>query len=579
MKPLIIPSLIILILTAAGTADEGYDDDNDYGLSDEELYHHDPHIHPSIYFGNVKDLERPPPRLWQPGDKCPTAIRATVPREPEYGGAPFGQMQGIHAAMLNCSSIKTLKIWVQPSEGCLVYSGRHSLPFNPRGGDRYLSAPELLSLDGYASDDNIEPEQQPKRTDSGESGGWYAAAWYNIARTWFSAVVFELQQTMDEPPEKTTTTFPEEKVETNPEQESEEPQPPPKRNFDLWLEAMDFSQIHTLQFNNSRESRYALTDRVAETLPPKLNNLRTLRLYNAIGEKFILALQEQHMLQHLWWKSAWKSGWSCSGSCCDYYKKEDSSPPCNCSPGSQAKSPLESVLRHQGAGLESLYFHVDERHHYGMPVLSLEEIKSLVHLAPKLKTLTIDLRRGKEGTWPWAELKTLATSLPDLTELMVYFDLVSDCQRNRSLNDAEWSDRSCEGECIGANMYLQPMVNRTTGADVARLLWRQNIKARGKLRRVELRAGDWGPTFDGMAYEPRWFERKRMWFSCKSPGDGKTEGKEMEESDEGQVLVLFCDAGDNFDPDGWERRCARPGRNSGFDRGQRKIPQYLGQFR
>ncbi|KAG7286847.1 hypothetical protein NEMBOFW57_009165 [Staphylotrichum longicolle] len=80
-----------------------------------------------------------------------------------------------------------------------------------------------------------------------------------------------------------------------------------KTNLDLWLDAMDFSRIHTLQLNHTR-GRYALTAQVAQKLPARLTSLTSLAVHNAIAEQFILALPNNSLSHLSWWNSGRERG-------------------------------------------------------------------------------------------------------------------------------------------------------------------------------------------------------------------------------------------------------------------------------
>jgi hypothetical protein len=61
-------------------------------------------------------------------------------------------MASIHAAMLTCPDTATLQVRVTLL-GCSDGLDRYNFAFDPAGGGRHISAPLVLSLDGYAADD------------------------------------------------------------------------------------------------------------------------------------------------------------------------------------------------------------------------------------------------------------------------------------------------------------------------------------------------------------------------------------------------------------------------------------------
>jgi len=85
-------------------------------------------------------------RFWQPGDACPTEIHGiTTSLRSEDGicGDPagnFGSMKNVHKALIECDTIHSVFLRVR-SRAYSARPDRFSLPFNPGGGERYLSVP------------------------------------------------------------------------------------------------------------------------------------------------------------------------------------------------------------------------------------------------------------------------------------------------------------------------------------------------------------------------------------------------------------------------------------------------------
>ncbi|KAK4176560.1 hypothetical protein QBC36DRAFT_310999 [Triangularia setosa] len=390
--------------------------------------------------------------VWRVGDDCPTEI--TTRRIPQ-GSGKFYNMETIYAALLSCPNITTLKMMAVWDNGCVIMDNPYwmSLPFDHLGQDRFRSVLQVLTLDGYESDAMGAPASAPR---------WYWPEW--VYRDLDHTTISGLQSN--------------------------------KTSFDRWIEAMDFSKLHTLNFVSEGGYPYSLTDNVVKVLPPHLTSLRNLSLYFRIGERFILRLRK-NSLHHLAWRNSWRKFWH-------------SEP--------VSSSPLIPVLRHQGASLKSLYFHTDETNEASAPVLTVSEIQQLVELAPNLHSLVIDLRRNNDSgahEWPWEELKLLVEGLPDLIDLTVYFDLLNDpyCRqgyfepisRCHELRIANLTD--CIEACIA-----NPRVNEATVADIAHFLWRYKM---GKsLHRLTIRAGNWGPWFDPKMVGYSWFDGKRAQARC-----------------------------------------------------------------
>lgn len=433
------------------------------------------------------------------GNACPTAIRQTVPSQP---GAEFPTMESIHAAMLTCPSIETLQVRVA-AMGCTEEPDRYNFPFNPRGNERYASAPRVLSLDGYDTDATAWDIFVDKP---------FWLPWYERLGFWVErgrAVRWLLYRLLPE----------ERRLKTN---------------LDMWLDAMDFSQIHTLHLNYTRGT-YVLTDQVIQKLVPRLTGLESLVVHEHIAERFILALPKDS-LKHLSWQNPQHGR--------DLCEKND-----ECE---SLRSPLESILQQHGSSLESLEYHTQETPALAAPALSIQELHHLATLAPNLQSLTIDLTREVNGTesvlhWPWEKLKMLAAGLPELTELTIYFELASDCQRQTM---DPWTDEAyrCDGQCIEPDRYARPLLGKTSGAEIVRFLLQH--KAGKKLERVAFRAGDWAAPWDGALAVFSWLDWKRSWVTCHTE-DLHSEGW----SEESWPINIICDAGDTLALDEWEEYC------------------------
>ncbi|KAH6842209.1 hypothetical protein B0I37DRAFT_381374 [Chaetomium sp. MPI-CAGE-AT-0009] len=402
-------------------------------------------------------------------ESCPTEIRARIPHRPwksRDGPEPvFASMASIHAAMLRCPNITTLHIH-KSQLGCVYVPEPSIFPFDVLGGDRYASAPVVLSLEGYDPDRTGGDSCQYSHTDPHLSfPAWLTLAWRCLRFRLSPPQAREAQET--------------------------------KTNLDLWLNAMDFSQIHTLELNDTRGHQSTLTEHVAEKLPPKLSSLRSLTLHNAVAELFILALPG-NSLRYLSWQHP-KAG-------CGKFEDEDAN-----------SSPLQRVLRHHGSSLRSFEYHTPELDNEAPPVVSMEELHALITFAPQLRSLTLNLRRVDNGTgggprWPWETLKLLAKGLPELTDLTIYFALASEC--HRQWHGANWMmDFRCDNECVGPNRYAQPLLNKTSAADMARFLRQQ--KSGQEFKTLTFRAGDWEPPYEGPDRIERWLHGRRVWVTCR----------------------------------------------------------------
>ncbi|KAK3381775.1 hypothetical protein B0H63DRAFT_476594 [Podospora didyma] len=431
--------------------------------------------------------------------------------------------------MLNCSNIKSLTIY----QNLPSYPRR--FPFDLRGSEHYASALEVLSLDTYDADfiewNNIKPPGSVWDIVTGQHDAFYH--WYKSdrARQWW-----ELRSQV--PPERRNLT-----------------------NLDLWLDAMDFSHLHTLQFNHT-QSRNFLTQQVINKLPQRLGSLQSLAIHGSRALQFILSVPKGS-LKYL----SWRDPVGCSGTCG------------NCSINSTYT--LSSVLRHHGPSLTTLHYYDHKPSGRPPSALSVDNVRELVGLAPKLETLVVSLARNitdESMLWPWEEMRVLSEGLPELTDLTISLDLMSECQRKKQKDrDDGWrpydlpslslEERSnpCAGDCIGLDMYAQPLLNRTTAEEMVEFL--QTHKAGKRLNRVSFGAGDWVDYWKPWdPWDPDYWmgsnEWQRAWANCrreapKAVGGGKPINRRG---------AIVCEAGDTLQLRGWEEYCkqASPTNNEWF---------------
>ena len=409
-------------------------------------------------------------------DSCPTAIRQTIPAYSWTDGErverpAFSSMAGIHAALLRCPDIATLQVRATLM-GCSDWPDRFNFPFDPRGGSRYPSAPQVLSLEGYDAD---QIEDNPCEDRFAPSWRERLTFWTQPRRAWRCLDYVPLPEAQRN-----------------------------KTNLDLWLDAMDFSQIHTLHLNHT-DGLYTLTEQVVQKLPSRLTSLKSLAVCDAVGEQFILALPISS-LRHLSWQNPGRD--DRNGKVRDW----DAALP-------DPLPPLEPVLRHQGSFLLSFDYHTDEYESLACPTLGVEELSQLVTLAPGLQSLTLDLSRQPDGTesggqhWPWENLRVLAQGLPELTDLTIYFDLASECHRVESRANP-WGLYKPGEVSNCTEHHAQPRLNQTSAVEMARFLRQQQPGQR--LRSVSFRAGDWTRPWDGpLRGGDSWLEGRRDSVDCR----------------------------------------------------------------
>ena len=299
-------------------------------------------------------------RNWTPADPCPTEIVTTIPAVgiPDDDAAVFGTMQSVHDALVACADIRRISLRVARI-GCSGVPDRWSLPLDLTGDDRYLSAPEEVSLEGHNLHASRWDEVRPPR-------GWADRARWLLsdnARLWW--------RWRNLPPDQRA-----------------------KTTLELWLDAMNWTRLRTLAVNASRGGADAdsLDGRVAKLLRWQLPELRELRVDGLEARDFMVGLPET-WLQFLTWRNG---NWGDNGAFGD-------------------------VMRRHGSLMKSLELHSDESLQRPRPVLSADQIGELRNFAPGLRSLTLDLPR-RRGDWPWEELRGLA-ALPSLSNLTVYVNL------------------------------------------------------------------------------------------------------------------------------------------------------------
>ncbi|KAK6845125.1 hypothetical protein PG995_015235 [Apiospora arundinis] len=179
-------------------------------------------------------------------------------------------------------------------------------------------------------------------------------------------------------------------------------------NLDLWLQAMDFSQIRQLYIHDFRGPPELLT-----RLAPSLPSLQFLGVEGKGLGPLVDALPNRS-LQHLFYID----------------------------PG--PAHDLDQILATQGDSLKTLQWYTTE-HWIPMlrPVLSPLQLRELRTSAPNLQSLAIDLNRDNT-TWPWDHLEALRDGMPaGLERLTIYFDEMSECRRQHHSVWEMYGDEPC----------------------------------------------------------------------------------------------------------------------------------------
>ncbi|GJC99486.1 hypothetical protein ColKHC_08312 [Colletotrichum higginsianum] len=259
-----------------------------------------------------------------------------------------------------------------------------------------------------------------------------------------------------------------------------------KTNLDLWLEAMDFSHIKELALKQAWNRKPEV-----QPLIPHLKSLRSLNITGQWAKDFILGLPADS-LTHLAWHYSGETGAS-----------------------------VLPVLRHHARSLTSLDWREPEMGHRQRRVMSPEQIAELGRMAPNLETLTLDVNRN--GTWPMEHLEALATSLPKVATVTVFFEIASECRRQMESSGRPYGypERPKPGEeltCSGIESMAQPLLDNANAVKLFEFL--REKKVGEALTKAVFYAGDWSRGWDGPIAEDQWLDGRAAFMFCEAVDEG-----------------------------------------------------------
>lgn len=355
-----------------------------------------------------------------------------------------------HSALVHCPEVKELDVHLY-AEGCLGPEwDRPDFPFAE--GDRYPPLKRLV-LDGYRFGGLLVRHETREGRNYGEGqegtdGPCMGPAreneeWLNDERY----LNFDINKDVD--------SYNNELLRQWDEQGSK-----PQTNLDLWLQAMDWSQLEELNINTGRTE---MAEAVAE-LPQRL---MSLKLLHASSLPFIKNLRN-NTLGELHWV------------------------------GETDADDLHTILSHQGDSLKRLEFRCDEFKCPDWP--DYMDATSLRRLAPNLEYLSINLPRNSNGTWPLAHLEGLANQ-PSLSHLDLYFRMEAPCTKHD--HSFGFPYPSCGTaykdvvRCRGSYQYMAPYLNSTTASYMFSYLRDNNPS--GNISSVTFHTGDWQQDQPGFA--------------------------------------------------------------------------------
>lgn len=451
---------------------------------------------------------------WTPGDPCPTKIHAVIPGFND--DLPFKSYGAVHRAMQNCSNVAELDLAISAGD-CEHWPDSYSLPFVLDGSDRYLSSPRVISLSNYEFDHfewhSIVPPDRPHW--SNKDGSWPVSTSSNPVVAWATDMYYRARWHLDKWEytlafniyDPARYSFWRETGKDNRWYEARylPAERRKKDNVQLWLEAMDFSQVHTLTIRDS--GLHPKGSGLYKDLPPALTSLDTLTIHGrwvhwpteldnwekAPGPlpknkwdispppralNFVLALPPSSLTNLTWIESD-----TCS------------------------TAVLDSVLEHHGSSLRHLEWTNPEMGFRPRPTLSTDQIQNLGESAPGLTSLAIDLNRENDD-WPREQLKALAENLPNLTDLVIYLNMNDDAaSQNRT------ASITCYDEAVESNVLAKPRLD-ADGASAMFMLLRES-KTGESLRTVTFREGNWVHRPLGWSiWDNDWKEKQRVWATC-----------------------------------------------------------------
>ncbi|KAM0395349.1 hypothetical protein ACHAQC_005198 [Fusarium culmorum] len=470
------------------------------------------------------------PKQWTPDDPCPTSIDAIIPNYRTK--SEFGTFEGVHEALKTCPNISELHM------NCRYGSRRHRLPFRLDGSERYISRPQILSLTGYEFDHDEWSDIRPRGTHPTfgnpvwpNDGIWPVSSSTNPVVIWVVEMFYRarwqwecLQGFMAHlgllPWPLHSDIWKYEGY--SKEWYSQRHTPAERRsieNIQRWLEAMDFSQIHSLTI--SEYLNVPLGKGVYRDLPRALTGLKTLKVEGQwINPRYETLSNNQYedreypSPENNWLEPLLPPALDFITAVYPTLESltwTDSGPVKN--------EAFEAILKHHGSSLKYLEWTNTE---LKPSFFSEEQIRSLGEWARGLTNLTINLGRV-DDVWPWKHLKAVAESLPKLKNLTIYLNMYDE-----SSNFDSWA-----GDLLPAKLPL----TKEASLDMFNLL--NLFKTGDKIQNVEFRQGDWEAPTDGpKIWEGDWAIRgPRMWTKCTLDVQRKWSKPTCEEGHEDKVEV------------------------------------------
>jgi hypothetical protein len=410
---------------------------------------------------------------WKSGDACPRSIRTTVPDGPDYtvyrekppSDRPpeLTTMKSVHEALLQCPNLTSLDLRVTLL-GCSEWPDRWNFPFALSGGQIYPSLEEIR-LEGYAFDEREWEKLEVKNAPE------YGMSWPEKVLHWWQSG--KMQKYLGY---------------RNLEKEQRE-----KTNLALWADAMDWGSVEVLGLRECRGQHLFL-----ESMASRLRSLKSLEIWDRWSGSnntmnFIQSL-EPNSLTNLTWREGWTS------------------------------DVLPTVLQHHGISIQNLEIRTGERSSGMNPSFNASQLHHLVHFAPNLQHLSINVHRN--GSWPYDVFEMIA-DMRRLKSVDMWFDILSDCSREKPerysqmYDEWELAQENSTFKCEGENLYQRPFVDEQSALEMFKFMRERNTS--GELKEVIFWVGDWSREWDGPLYLGSFLDRRRAQVVCTL--EGKSEGE------------------------------------------------------
>ncbi|KAK5042864.1 hypothetical protein LTR84_012437 [Exophiala bonariae] len=404
-------------------------------------------------------------RSWRAGDECPSTIKVSIPggryyRDDEPKKPLLDTMASVHAALTTCPNITSLDLRVS-LQGCSNWPDRWSFPFSLPGGETY-PALRQIRLEGYRFDDRPVDE-------TGWPKGSYLP-WYEKSLDWvFSGNAMRALRYHMLPREQRE-----------------------KNNIQLWLDAMDWSQVEEFAFlGHQQPDTVSALLNSTQGVMPGLRRVELGRGQPWSTLQFLLNV-ERHSLTHL--------------TSIDSFNR---------------KTPF-ALREVQGDSLQHIDLHTVETTLVESPAYTATELEHFKHM-PNLTHLSLNIARN--GTWLFEELSAIS-QIPSLRTAELWLDITSMC-RKQKVDNGHYNVE--DPNCKGRDQYLLPYINETSTLEVFKFLRAKKIGE--ELTNVTFWGGDWSRPWDGPVYSPPWIEGRKVKVLC-------TNGKEEHGSGEENCTVL-----------------------------------------